>query len=171
MTELVFENLQWCSEHGHPFLTLRTTTQNRYLIVAISTDDAQALAVTPPATSPGARSHALLVNALVHLGARLEFVDLLIAPDRTLRATLHIERNQERFTLPAYFADGLALARRARTPLRMSEQDLARVPTQTVPGTDACATAPPEAFRELIDTLDLSGLGHGDQQTGKELSG
>jgi hypothetical protein len=87
--------------------------------------------------------------------------------------------------LPAHFADGIALAFRGRLPIRMAETDLARVPltplapsehvlpaeAQTAREPSRRPTLPPEAFRAVIDALDLEGLGRGpDDELGTGLN-
>ncbi|MCA9877839.1 MAG: hypothetical protein KC442_08655, partial [Thermomicrobiales bacterium] len=98
---------------------------------------------------------------------------LHVGADDVLRASLQIDSPQGEIMLPAHFADGVALASRNQVPLRISAQDLARVPLMRLSDTEVAAPlpspalppvsterlAPPSAFRALIDSLELDDFG------------
>lgn len=163
MVDLTLHAVQWCAHHGHPVLSLRTG-DDRFFVVAIAAEDAGALAAAPdPAAAdrPPRRLYPLIERLLATLGARLTEVRLHVGSDHMLRASLRLHTPQGDAALPACFADGIALAHRGRLPLRMAPEDLDRVPLAPLfplPPNDADAT-PPEAFRALIESLDLDGLG------------
>ncbi len=157
MTELVFEGVQWCADHGHPFLVLRTPAPSRHLIVAITVDDAQDLATIPP-QSAGVRARSLLDTTLTHVGATLDSVQLTFGSDRILRSRLHVTHDRDAFTLSAHFADGVALAHRKRSPLWMTEQDLSRADAASH-GAGHQQPNVPDAFQHVIESLDLRGMG------------
>ncbi len=175
MPDLSVHAVQWCSQHGHPVLALRTT-DGRAFIVAMTTDDAIAFATTPHAgdTSRAPRRLHRLVEALVAaLSAKLSAVHLHVGPDDVLRASLQIDGPQGEIMLPAHFADGVALASRNQLPLRISAEDLARVPlvrlgeaemeapltSPALPPVPTARSEPPPAFRELIESLELDDFG------------
>lgn len=166
MADLVLDGVQWCAHHGHPFLVLRTPTSDRYLAVAISPEDAQAMAVASPAAADRTRVLGLLQAMLAGLHARLTGVELTIGPGGDLCAALRIEGPRHALTLPAHFADGLILARRGRLPLRMADEVLARVPfsappPRAQPASEARTEPKPDAFnpfRTFVESLDLDGL-------------
>lgn len=174
MMDLTLHAVQWCSQHGHPMLALRTTDA-RYFVVAMTTDDAVALATMPDAldtSRPPRRLYRLLEAMLAALGAHLTEIHLHVGTDAVLRASLHGEGPGGEIALPAHFADGVALAYRGQLPLRMPEEDLARVPLAVLGeqsawpegGRDPLAMLPetplpPAVFREVIDGLDLDGFG------------
>jgi bifunctional DNase/RNase len=163
MADLHLHAVQWCAQHGHPVLSLRTA-DDRFFVVAIAAEDAGALAAAPKAAgaerSPR-RQYGLIETMLATLGARLTEIRLHVGGDHLLRASLRVRGAQGEFTLPACFADGIALAHRGRLPLRMAEEDLARVPLAPLfpVASHEEGAAPPEAFRALIESLDLEGLG------------
>jgi len=56
MVDLVIDDVRWCATHGHPYLVLRTMTNDHVIAVAITTEDAQALAHMPVMHAAGNRS-------------------------------------------------------------------------------------------------------------------
>ena len=168
MTELRLHAVQWCAQHGHPVMALRTA-DDRFFIVAMTADDAVGLAMIPDSADNGRaprRLHRLLEATVAALGAQLTEVHLRVGPDDVLRAALHLRGPAGGLTIPAHFADGIALAQRGRVPLRMADDDLRRVPLAPLladepvfPLATAEAASPPEAFRDFIDALDLDGFG------------
>ncbi len=187
MAELSLHAVQWCSQHGHPVLALRTG-DNRYFIVALAQEDAVALAPLPDHADggkPPRRLHRLLEETVAACGARLREVHLHVGKDDILRASLQLSGPAGELNLPAHFADGIALAFRGHLPIRMAETDLARVPltplapsehalpaeAQTTRESPRQPTLPPEAFRAVIEALDLEGLGRGpDDERGAGLN-
>jgi bifunctional DNase/RNase len=163
MAELQLHAVQWCAQHGHPVMALRTA-DDRFFIVAMTADDAVGLAMIPDAADHGRaprRLHRLLEATVATLGARLTAVHLHVGRDDILRAALHLCGPAGELTIPAHFADGVALAQRGRVPLHMADDDLRRVPLvplvadePTSPSVTA-RPSPPEAFRAVIDALDL----------------
>ena len=166
MADLTLHTVQWCAQHGHPVLALRTT-DDRYFVVALTADDAGALAPIPDASDSNRsprRLYGLVEATVTALGARLTEVRLHVGRDAMLRASLHLRGPQGDCFLPANFADGIALAHRGRLPIRMADDDLGRVPLAPLiplpePGPATNRTLPPEAFRSLIESLDLDHLG------------
>ena len=171
MPDLSVHAVQWCSQHGHPVLALRTD-DGRAFIVAMTTDDAIGFAMTPAASDASRaprRLHRLVEALVASLSAKLSMVHLHVGSDDVLRASLQIDGLQGEIMLPAHFADGVALANRNQLPLRISAQDLARVPLMRLseaeveaplaaPALPPIATerpVPPAAFRALIDSLEL----------------
>ncbi len=163
MPDLSIRAVQWCAQHGHPVLALETD-DHRYFVVAMSAEDGAALAVFPDPTqseTPSRRLY-LLVEAVIRtLDARLSEVRLHVGSDNLLRASLVLRGPGGERVLPANFADGVVLAHRDGLPLRMADEDLARVPLAPLIPTEPAPEppAPPEAFRSLIESLDFEGLG------------
>lgn len=178
MADLTLHAVQWCSQHGHPVLALRTSDQ-RFFIVAMTAEDAVALAIMPDAVDSGRpprRLHTLVESIVAALEARVTEVHLEVGRDAVLRAFLHLSSPRGELSLPAHFADGVALAHRGRLPLRMADEDLMRVPLTPLGGSGAegssqdlpwdsplsppfSPVSAPEAFRALIDSLDLDDFG------------
>ncbi len=175
MPDLNVHAVQWCSQHGHPVLVL-PTTDGRAFIVAMTTEDALAFATTPHASDTSRaprRLHSLVEAMIAALFAKLSAVHLHVGSDDVLRASLEIDGPQGEIMLPAHFADGVALASRNQLPLRISAQDLARVPLMRLSETDVetplaspalppvptARPEPPAAFRSVIESLELDDFG------------
>ena len=175
MPDLSVHAVQWCSQHGHPVLALRTE-DGRAFLVAMTTDDAVAFAGTPTVADTGRaprRLHRLVESLLAALNAKLAAVHLHVGLDDVLRASVQVVGPQGEITLPAHFADGVALASRNQLPLHISAQDLARVPlirldeaelgkplaSSSLPPVSAQQSEPPSAFRALIESLELDDFG------------
>ena len=175
MPDLSVHAVQWCSQHGHPVLALRTT-DGRAFIVAMTNDDAVAFATTPHSSDIGRaprRLHRLVEALVAAFSAKLSAVHLQVGSDDVLRASLQIDGPQGEIMLPAHFADGVALAHRNQLPLRISAQDLARVPLMRLseaeveapmaapvpPPVSTERTEAPLAFRALIESLELDDFG------------
>ena len=106
MPDLSVHAVQWCSQHGHPVLALRTD-DGRAFIVAMTTDDATAFAATPHASDASRaprRLHRLVEALVAALSAQLVAVHLHVGPDDVLRASLQIDGPQGEIMLPAHFA-------------------------------------------------------------------
>lgn len=164
MIALLLHEIAWCAQHGHPVVMLRATA-DRYFAVALAADDAASLAAHA-GQGPGAartRLYGLLEATVAGLGARLTEVRLHVGGDRVLRASIVLTGPRGPLALPAYFVDGIVLAHRARLPLRMADEDLARVPLTTLPRADSAPeldhNPPLGPFRHFIESLDLDGLG------------
>lgn len=165
MIDLLLHEIFWCVPHGHPVVALGAAGSDRFFAAALAADDAASLA-THPGPSPGGgttRFYGLLEATIAALGARLTEVRLQVGGDRVLRASIVLTGPRGPLALPAYFVDGIVLAHRARLPLRMADEDLARVPLTTLPRAGSApapnAHTPLGPFRHFIESLDLDGLG------------
>jgi len=160
MAELTIQALQWSAQHGHPVLALRVCDSERYFVVAMSPEDAAALAPysSRAGTTGKDRLLTLVESTIASLEARLVGVSLAVGRDFVLRSSLRLANKDGEREVAAHFADGIALAHRARLPLAMAESDLQRVPLGPVPRPASDETTL-DAFRDLIESLDLDGLG------------
>jgi bifunctional DNase/RNase len=167
MIDMRLHAVEWCP-HGHPIAILRSDGEPRYVAVAVSVEEAQALSPFP-SNNRGAqvRLCGLLQVVLSDLGAQLRGITLDITANNVLRACLWLEGPQAALSIGAQATDGLVLARLHDLPVRMAEADLARVCfRQSVEpaahGTTPCnariqpASPDPLApFRSVIDGLDF----------------
>jgi bifunctional DNase/RNase len=164
MVDLVVHEIFWCGRHGQPIVSLHLAGTDRFFAVAMAAEDASLLAPEPPATASGrVRLYEMMESAVTGLGGGITEVQLSVGDTAMLQAAVRIAGPDGELTLPAHFADGIALAHRQRVPLRMTDADVARVPPSTIP-----KPAPPAAqthhrdltpFRDLIESLDLDEFG------------
>lgn len=167
MVDLRVHEVMWCAHHGHPMLTLHLSGTDRFFAVSMAPDDAASLATRPThgAATSRTRLYSLVESSIAGLGARLTEVQLFVGHDAVLRAVVRITGPAGDLTLPTHFADGIALAHRRRVPLRMSEDDIGRVPSSPAPAVPPrlAADHPGEVklapFRDVIDGLDLDDFG------------
>jgi bifunctional DNase/RNase len=161
MADLTLHAVQWCAHHGHPVLALRTS-DDRIFVVAVSAEDAGSLAASPATSGVENRScrlHGLVEATVAALGAHLTEIRLHVGSDALLRAAICLHGPIGEVTLPAHFADGVALAHRGHLPIRMADEDLRRVPLTPLDTPRTAATGSlPSAFRTLIESLDLDEL-------------
>jgi hypothetical protein len=157
VAQLILHDVEWFAERGHPVLVLGVVDRpNAYLTVALSTSDAQALALTP--TCEGLerlRLFGLVEGLLGRLNARLEEVEFAVGPSRQLQATLRLGTAGGEVTPPANFADVVALACRAAAPMTMTDAELTRAVAPSPAHTAAGRTEPAGPIRAFVETLDL----------------
>lgn len=173
MIDLHVHEVHWCVAHGHPVLALRVRDSDRFFAVALAVEDATALAAAPtPGSGNRTRLYSLLEATVAALGGDISEVQLFVGAETILQAAIRFTGPQGDFTLPTHFADGIALAHRRHVPLRMADEDVARVPmshradrpTPSIgPGPQApTSSATPSAlrpYRDFIDSLNLDSLG------------
>lgn len=166
MIDLRVHEVMWCTEHGHPMLTMQLCGTDRFFAVSMAPDDAALLATHPSGSAAVSRTrlYDLVESSIGGLGARLLDVQLFVGPDAVLRSIVRIDGPAGEVTLPAHFSDGIALAHRLKVPLRMAEEDAARVPGANGPSSRTRVIEPqPDTqnhahlapFRDVVDSLDL----------------
>ena len=165
LIDLKVHDVHWCPTHGHPLLTMRLTGTDRYFVVSMGLDDAASLAPHPshPGAASRTRLYGLLESSIAGLGAEMTEVQLFVGDDSVLRAAVRIDGPRGKLTLPIHFADGIALAHRRQVPLRMSEEDVERVPAgppaMPRPGSGSHGHGHLAPYREVVESLDLDDFG------------
>jgi hypothetical protein len=127
----------------------------------ISPDDAQALASAPP-QSGAVRAFRVMDTLMTRLEVRLESVELVVGvtePFIGVRADLHLVHDGRQITVPSCLVDGLVLANIHRTHIWMSEKHFQHIGTASEKSRSDDRGRLPSAFQELVQTLDLDGLG------------
>jgi bifunctional DNase/RNase len=165
MAELTFHDVEWFAERGHPLLVLGVVDRpGEFLTVALSTGDAQALALTPTADGmERLRLLGLVESVLGQLEAQLQAVVFSVGPNRLLQAMLRINTGHQELAVPANFADAVALASRAAIPLLMTDADLAKAVSPRPGSVDVSTSSPGRAIRDFVETLDLGWIDkHGE---------
>src|SRR6186713_3087565 len=101
VAELTLHDVEWFAERGHPLLGV-VDRPNEFLTVALSTGDAQALAITPGCSGmERLRLFGLVETMLNQLDAHFTGVEFTVGPSCSLQATLHIATDRDEFTVPA----------------------------------------------------------------------
>ncbi len=163
MMELSIHDVEWCPHHGHPVLILREEGGDRYVAVALSAEDAQALSASACGTAASrVRLCGTIHEMLAGLGARLYDVSLDLAENGLLRACLWLDGPEGGSMVPAHATDGILLARMAGLPLRMPDEDLKRVghpmlSAKNTGGREASAPSEPDnlaPFRRFLESLN-----------------
>jgi hypothetical protein len=165
VAELTLHDVEWFAERGHPLLVLGVVDRpNEFLTVALSTGDAQALAITPGCAGlERLRLFGLVETMLSQLDAHLTGVEFTVGPARSLQATLRIATDYDEFTVPANFADAVALGCRAAVPLTMSDTELAAAVGTTNARTRTARDESGDAIRAFVETLDLGWIDAGGE--------
>ncbi len=177
MRTLRLRNIGWCEAHGHPVATLAADGDSAFVGIAISIADAQAMSVASVANAQplsgeplpqNTRLYALIELIASGLGGRLAAIELAVGRDRIVRSWLRLDGPLGSCSVPAAFSDALVLSQRLPLPLRMEAESFERLmggsDTSAAPNSAAPCDAPVladglQAFRGLIDELDLDGLG------------
>lgn len=163
MAELSIHDVEWCPHHGHPVLILREVGGDRYVAVALSIEDGQALSASACGTAASRmRLCGTIHQVLQGLDARLYDVSLDLAENGLLRARLWLDGPNGGSMVPAHATDGILLAGMAGLPLRMPDEDLELVGRPRLSATDTRgwgARAPSEPdtlapFRRFVESLD-----------------
>lgn len=152
----------------HRIVVLKDTESTRYLPIWIGPFEADAITiqlqnveVSRPLT------HDLLKSAIEQLGGEIEQVAITDLRNDTFYAEITLRVNGRRMQIDARPSDAIALAVRAEVPVYIAEavMDQAAITPEYDLDTGADPTSesvpdemPPEAFREFLEGLDLSGL-------------
>ena len=129
LIEMTLGEVAWCAQ-GHPVLLLNEACGPREVAVALSVEDAQALAPHPERYNSGrARCCDTLLDALLRSGARLTGIELAIGPRGVLQAHLQGIGGHGTFSVPAHASDGFILSCRHHLPLWITAETLLRVGT------------------------------------------
>ena len=105
MIDLRVHEVMWCTEHGHPMLTMQLCGTDRFFAVSMAPDDAALLATHPSGSAAVSRTrlYDLVESSIGGLGARLLDVQLFVGPDAVLRSIVRIDGPAGEVTLPAHF--------------------------------------------------------------------
>lgn len=162
MVDLFVHDVFWCGRHGQPIVALGLAGTTRFFAVGMAAEDAACLAPVPPAiASNRVRLFDLMESAVANSGGVITDIQLFVGDSAMLGASVRMSGPTGEHSLPAHFADAIAIACRLRLPLRMAEADVARIPPSTISASRPSATgqADLKPFRDLIESLDLDQFG------------
>lgn len=168
MVRVTIDSVRVSLMSQHRIVVLKDTDAVRYLPIWIGPFEADAITiqlqnveVSRPLT------HDLLKSAIEQLGAEIEQVSITDLRNDTFYAEITLRVDGRRMEIDARPSDAIALAVRAQVPVYIAEtvMDQAAITPEHDLDTGAGGAgesepgdAPPEAFREFLEGLDLSGL-------------
>ena len=152
----------------HRIVVLKDPDTTRYLPIWIGPFEADAITIQLQNVEVARPlTHDLLKTAIERLGAEVEQVAITDLRNDTFYAEITVRLSNRRLQIDARPSDAIALAVRASVPIYVAESVLAHAAItperdldsgQVGPESGAEATATPEAFRDFLEGLDLSGL-------------
>ena len=169
MIEVKIDSVRVSLMSQHRIVVLRETDSPRFLPIWIGPFEADAITielqgveVTRPLT------HDLLKAIIVKLGAEVERVTITDLRNETFYAQITLRVNGRIMEIDSRPSDAIALAVRSRVPVYVMEEVMeqaAITPEPDLEGADSAQDATggtppdaPEAFRDFLEGLDLSGL-------------
>jgi len=166
MVRVTIDSVRVSLMSQHRIVVLKDVDTPRYLPIWIGPFEADAITiqlqnveVSRPLT------HDLLKSTIEQLGAEIIQVAITELRNDTFYAEITLELNNRRLEIDARPSDAIALAVRADVPVYVSDlvmEQAAIVPERDLETGTGSAEEPeeaaPEAFREFLEDLDLSGL-------------
>jgi bifunctional DNase/RNase len=169
MVEVTIDSVRVSLMSQHRIVVLKDVGALRFLPIWIGPFEADAITielqgveVTRPFT------HDLLKSLVEKLGAEVEQVAITELRDDTFYAQIVLTADGRRLAIDSRPSDAIALAVRARVPVYVArevmeqaaivpEPDIEGSGTMLYPG-EATPAEAPEAFKDFLEELDLSGL-------------
>lgn len=171
MIEVTIESIRVSMLNHQRVVILKEKEAERYLPIWIGPAEADAIAVKLQEYSvPRPLTHDLLGNVIKELGAAISSIIVCDLKDDTFFAKIMLAVNGKEIEIDSRPSDAIALAVRAKVPIFAEEAVLDKAGIIIDPETGKPAPArdiPPEelekmsAFRDFIETLDLSDFGKG----------
>jgi uncharacterized protein len=168
LVEVAIDSVRVSLMSQHRLVVLKDLQSPRFLPIWIGPFEADAITIELQGVEVARPlTHDLLKAAISKLGAEIERVAITELRNDTFYAEITLRVNGQRMEIDSRPSDAIALAVRARVPVYVSDDvlDLAAItPEQDLEsgaGGAEAEEAPgeaPEAFREFLEGLDLSGL-------------
>ncbi len=171
MVEVKIDSVRISLMSQHRVVVLRAGESARFLPIWIGPFEADAITIELQNVEVARPlTHDLLKNAIEKLGAEIERVAITALRDDTFYAELTLRVNGRRMMVDSRPSDAIALAVRAHVPIYVDEDVLEQAgitPEPDLEGaavavneptTGAAQAAAPEAFRDFLAGLDLTGF-------------
>lgn len=153
----------------HRVVVLKDVDTTRYLPIWIGPFEADAITIELQDVEVARPlTHDLLKAAIEKLGAEVERVSITELRNDTFYAEITLSVNGRRMEIDSRPSDAIALAVRAEVPVYVDEAVMAQAAITPEPDLDTGATdsagedtgpaSAPDAFRDFLEELDLSGL-------------
>ncbi len=168
MIEMAVESIRVSLTNYQRVVILKEKEAERYLPIWIGPAEADAIAVQlQDIPVPRPLTHDLLRSVISALGATVNFIVVNDLANDTFYARLHMDVDSRHLELDCRPSDAIALAVRVKVPIYAEESVLEKAGIvleqgQAKPASpdkvDEAELRRLSAFREFIDTLDLSDL-------------
>ena len=169
LIEVAIDSVRVSLMSQHRIVVLKDMNSSRFLPIWIGPFEADAITIELQGVEVARPlTHDLLKSLITKLGAEIESVAITDLRNDTFFAQISLTVNGHRMEIDSRPSDAIALAVRARVPVYVSDEVMeqaAITPEQDLEGGDtgpggpeAPAAETPEAFREFLEGLDLSGL-------------
>ncbi len=169
MVEVTIDSVRVSLMSQHRIVVLRESESTRFLPIWIGPFEADAITIELQSVEVARPlTHDLLKATIEQLGAKIVQVAITDLRNDTFYAEISLMVNGRRIEVDSRPSDAIALAVRARVPVYVAddvmeqaairpEDDLEGSSLPAAEGEPAEPTSP-EAFREFLEGLDLSGL-------------
>jgi uncharacterized protein len=168
LVEVAIDSVRVSLMSQHRLVVLKDLESSRFLPIWIGPFEADAITIELQGVEVARPlTHDLLKAAITKLGAEVERVAITELRNDTFFAEITLSVNGRRLEIDSRPSDAIALAVRSRVPVYVSSavmEQAAITPEQDLEteagGTDVdeASGEAPEAFREFLEGLDLSGL-------------
>jgi uncharacterized protein len=169
MVEVSIDSVRVSLMSQHRIVVLKETGSTRFLPIWIGPFEADAITIELQNVEVARPlTHDLLKATIEQLGAEILEVSITDLRNDTFYAEIALRLNGRRLAVDARPSDAIALAVRARVPVYVSTEVMEQAgitPEEDLEGSapppsedKAVEPTPPEAFRDFLEGLDLTGL-------------
>lgn len=168
MIEVTIDSVRVSLMSQHRIVVLKEANSPRFLPIWIGPFEADAITIELQGVEvQRPLTHDLLNSIIEKLGAEIEQVAITDLRNDTFYAQITLQVDGRRLEIDSRPSDAIALAVRSRVPVYVAETVLAQAAITPEADLENGTTAPlgtggqieaPEAFRDFLEGLDLSGL-------------
>lgn len=169
LVEVIIDSVRVSLMSQHRIVVLKDVDAARYLPIWIGPFEADAITIELQNVEVARPlTHDLLKSTIEKLGAEVVQVVITELRNDTFYAEINLRINGRRMQIDSRPSDAIALAVRSRVPVYVAEgvmEQAAIVPEPDLdsgmsaqPDGDSDAGATPEAFKDFLEGLDLTGL-------------
>jgi uncharacterized protein len=168
LVEVTIDSVRVSLMSQHRLVVLKDLESPRFLPIWIGPFEADAITIELQGVEVARPlTHDLLKAAITKLGAEVERVAITELRNDTFFAEITLRVNGRLLEIDSRPSDAIALAVRARVPVYVSDEVMEQAAITPEPdmettageaGSEETPGEAPEAFREFLEGLDLSGL-------------
>lgn len=169
MIEVKIDSVRVSLMSQHRIVVLKETDSPRFLPIWIGPFEADAITIELQGVEVARPlTHDLLKAVIEKLGAEVERVAITDLRNETFYAQITLRVNGRQMEVDSRPSDAIALAVRSRVPVFVAEEVMEQAAITPEPDLEGGESTPgaaggaapdaPEAFRDFLEGLDLSGL-------------